>query len=35
MLPHMPYRERVNEAQRCEEVMDTVHNHIWDTVNAH
>ena len=35
MLPHLPYRERVAEARRPEEVMDTVHDHIWDEVNAH
>jgi putative DNA methylase len=35
MLPKSPYRERVGEADRPEEVMDTVHNHIWDPVNAH
>jgi putative DNA methylase len=35
MLPQIPYRERVNQARRPEEVMDTVHDHIWDAVNAH
>lgn len=35
MLPKAPYRELVDQAQRAEEVMDTVHDHIWDTVNAH
>ena len=35
MLPRAPYRDRVNEAQRPEEVMNTVHNHIWDAVNSH
>jgi putative DNA methylase len=35
MLPKAPYRERVNQAQRPEEVMDTVHDHIWDAVNDH
>ncbi len=35
MLPKTSYRERVNEAQRPEEVMGTVHDHIWDTVNEH
>jgi putative DNA methylase len=29
------YRERVEKAQRAEEVADTVHDHIWDGVNAH
>ena len=33
MLPKAPYRERVEAAQRPEEVMDTVHDHIWDAVN--
>lgn len=35
MLPRVPYRERVDQAQRPEEVMDTVHDHIWDSVNDH
>ncbi len=35
MLPRAPYRERVAQAKRPEEVMDTVHDHIWDAVNAH
>lgn len=35
MLPPAPYRERVEAAKRPEEVMDTVHGHIWDAVNAH
>lgn len=35
MLPKAPYRERVDEAQRPEEVGDSVHVHIWDAVNAH
>jgi len=35
LLPRAPYRERVDQAQRPEEVMDTVHDHIWDAVNAH
>ena len=35
MLPRVSYRQRVDEAQRPEEVMDTVHNHIWDAVNLH
>jgi putative DNA methylase len=29
MLPPLPYRERVDAAQRPEEVMGTVHDHIW------
>jgi putative DNA methylase len=35
MLPKTTYRERVDHARRPEEVLDTVHNHIWHTVNAH
>ncbi len=35
MLPKVSYRERVDDAQRPEEVMDNVHDHIWDAVNAH
>ncbi len=35
MLPRIPYRERVDQAQRPEEVLDTVHDHIWVAVNGH
>jgi len=35
MLPKTPYRERVGAGKRAEEVMDTVHDHIWEAVNAH
>lgn len=35
MLPRVSYRERVDEARRPEEVMGTVHEHIWDEVNEH
>ena len=35
MLPRAPYRERVDQANRPEEVLDFVHDHIWDAVNAH
>ena len=35
MLPRTTYRERVDKAKRPEEVMDSVHAHIWDAVNAH
>jgi putative DNA methylase len=35
MLPRVPYRERVDAAKRPEEVMGTVHQHIWDAVNTH
>lgn len=35
MLPRTSYRERVEKAQRPEEVLDSVHEHIWCAVNAH
>ena len=35
MLAKAPYRERVEEAKRPEEVMDSVNQHIWQAVNAH
>jgi len=35
MLPKVPYRRKVETAKRPEEVIDTVHNHIWDAVNHH
>jgi len=35
MLPKVSYRERVDQAQRPEEVMSTVHSHIWDAVSSH
>ncbi|HQN19071.1 MAG TPA: DUF1156 domain-containing protein, partial [Syntrophobacteraceae bacterium] len=35
MLPKETYRKRVEMANRPEEVMNTVHDHIWDAVNAH
>ena len=35
LLPKAPYRERVDKAKRPEEVMDTVHVHIWEAVNVH
>ena len=35
LLPKAPYRERVEAARRPEEVIDTVHAHIWGGVNAH
>ena len=35
MLPKTSYRKRVAAAKRPEEVMDTVHDHIWEAVNAH
>jgi putative DNA methylase len=35
MLPRVPYRQKIEAAKRPEEVIDTVHNHIWDAVNDH
>ncbi|MGH8545561.1 MAG: DUF1156 domain-containing protein, partial [Gammaproteobacteria bacterium] len=35
ILPAVPYRERVIEAYRPEEIFETVHDHIWDEVNAY
>lgn len=35
LLPPKTYRELVEESKRPEEVVDTVHEHIWDSVNAH
>jgi len=35
MLPVAPYFEKVNQSKRAEEVLDTVHDHIWDIVNDH
>jgi putative DNA methylase len=35
MLPKMSYRKRVDQARRPEEVMVEVHDHIWESVNAH
>lgn len=35
LLPPASYRDRVDEARRPEEVVDTVDSHIWDAVNAH
>jgi putative DNA methylase len=35
MLPKASYRERVEMAKRPEEIMDSVHGHIWDAINAH
>ena len=34
LLPAKPYRERVGESRRPEEIPD-VHDHIWEEVNAH
>jgi len=35
MLPRLSYREWVDVARRPEEVMGTVHDHIWEAVNGH
>jgi putative DNA methylase len=35
LLPKVPYRTRAEQAQRAEEVMDSVHDHIWADVNSH
>ncbi len=35
LLPDEPYREWVIQSYRPEEMMDTVHEHIWDAVNVH
>lgn len=35
MLPQVPYREKLSLAKRPEEVMTTVHDHIWEEVNVH
>ena len=35
MLPPVSYRQLVDDAYRAEEVEDTVHDHIWEEVNAH
>ncbi len=35
MLPKTTYREQVAASKRPEEVMENVHEHIWDAVNKH
>jgi putative DNA methylase len=35
LLPKVPYRERVDQARRPEEITDSVHDHIWGEVNSH
>jgi putative DNA methylase len=35
LLPFGSYKERVIQANRPEQVLDTIHDHIWDTVNDH
>jgi putative DNA methylase len=34
-LQEITYRKRVDMAKRPEEVLDTIHDHIWEAVNAH
>lgn len=35
ILPKIPYRARVDQAKRPEEVGDEANSHIWEAVNAH
>ncbi len=35
LATHLPYRQRVSQAYRPEEKMETVHSHVWDKVNEH
>lgn len=35
LLPKKTYRALVEESKRPEEIVSTVHEHIWDAVNAH
>jgi putative DNA methylase len=35
LLPKIPYRKRVDQSLRPEQVIENVHDHIWDAVNAH
>jgi putative DNA methylase len=35
MLPKTTYREKVTASKRPEELMENVHDHIWDAVNDH
>ncbi len=35
MLPKASYRDRVEQSLRPEEVGDSIHDHIWETVNSH
>jgi putative DNA methylase len=35
MLTNVPYREKVVSTKRPEEVIDQVHDHIWESVNNH
>jgi putative DNA methylase len=35
LLPKVSYRTRVEQAWRAEEVMDSVHDHIWGEINSH
>lgn len=35
LLPQVSYRERIGQANRPEQVMDFVHDHVWSSVNDH
>lgn len=35
LLPHESYRQLVEQSYRPEEVIEVVHNHIWESVNNH
>ena len=35
MLLDIPYRDCVKESRRPEEILEGIHNHIWDSVNSH
>lgn len=35
MLPKESYREWVNQSSRPEQIIDTVHNHIWEAINEY
>lgn len=34
-LPRLPYKTHASKAKRAEEIIDSVHTHIWEKVNAH
>jgi len=35
MLPKLPYREMVKQSLRPEEIMDVVHDHVWESINIY
>ena len=35
VLPKLPYRDRVESAKRPEEIVESLHDHIWESVNDH